>query len=159
MSKPKFKLQPDEELFLFAGLKPEIVVCPDAGCGGAKHLRVKHTLHIENHCVSVKQLFRIKYSTDTDAALICKVQQPNTCRGGITEYEKVFPTPQSYWQGTEKKIVRFICWRPGEHDPDFNLQVQITTQAYSQGSSPEELEGMEGNTCLNAYGSWEESDS
>jgi hypothetical protein len=53
-----------------------------------------------------------------------------------------FPAPQLYWSGQEKRIVKQMCWGPNENDPDFNLQVEIAIDAYSPGSTPEELEQL-----------------
>src|SRR5687768_12869630 len=142
MAEPKFTIRPADPSTLFVQFTPSMKVVPETGCESSRSTRLRHVLTIVNSCYSVKQKITIRFTTDTQAATLCAIQGVGSCGGGSLEEVMSFPAPQLYWSGQEKRIVKQMCWGPNENDPDFNLQVEIAIDAYSPGSTPEELEQL-----------------
>ena len=152
MGAPKFKIKPEDPSTLFVQFKPSVDVVSETGCRSSRSRRLRHTLLVVNSCYSVKQKIKIKFTMDTEAAALCEIQGVPSCNGGSLQEVLSFPTPQLYWSGQEKKVVKQICWGPSEIDPDFNLQVEIEVHAYSPGSTPEEIDGLSDHIGYTIHG-------
>lgn len=126
------------------------------GCRG-QEARVKVTLFIENHSPYLKQTFDIAYTPDTDSVVICDTLEESHCYGGKPSLSDVFPASQLYWRGTQKALVKAICWYWSEENPDFNLHVDVRSHAFSPNRNLVEVKDLEVNTTFIVYGEYEET--
>ena len=147
---PRFKLKPERAPLLLADIIQSIrelnLAATIEPCKDNYRTRLRHELSIRNCNFSIKHVFIITYSTDSDAALIC---DPDAICGRKVTRE--FPGRQVYWRGDKKTLTELLCWFASETNRDFNLQIEIQNNAFSSGDTPEELEQLNEQVSFIAY--------
>jgi hypothetical protein len=154
MANIQLSVRPEIATTVLVDIHQSIEEIEESGCRNAYNKRLRHTLTIRNHCFSVKQRFKLVYNTDTSLSLLCSAQDQNfaACGGAATAEQVSFPVAQMYWRGQGKTLTKLLCWGPNKEDPDFNLQIEISCEAFSSGSPPQELQRLNDTVSLVSHG-------
>lgn len=153
--KPIIDLKPELAVLQVSSLSQsmkEVSTTDISPCTQLHKTRLMHEIVIRNHNFSIKHLFKLTYTTDSDSALICGKNQ--SCG---REVVREFPGRQIYWSGERKSISELLCWFATLTNRDFNLQVQIDDQPYSLGIEPKALEQLNDQISLIAHCEFPES--
>lgn len=112
-------------------------------CTGNMLVRGKHSINIRNNTYQYKYSIDVDYKTDEPDVRMCGNEQPNLCDGGKSTRSIKLHKPQKYWQGGQKDLVRFFCWKPSAGQPDINVIVNFKSRTFGTGRSPHELNHTE----------------
>ena len=129
--KPIIKLRPERAFLNLSTISQsmkEISAKDVSSCPRACRTRLMHDLVIRNNNFSIKHIFTLKYRTDCDSALICLTNEP--CKRTVM---REFPGRQSYWSGEKKTLSELVCWCASRTERDFNLEIELSDQAFSAG--------------------------
>ena len=146
--KPIIELIPESDVLQVSSIKQSMqeVTTNDIIPCAPLRTRLLHEIVISNHNFSIKHMFKLTYTSDSEKARICK--KDHSCDQLVI---REFPGRQMYWSGERKSLAELLCWSPTRSERDFNLQIEVEDQPYSLGIDPKTLEQLNDRVLLVAH--------